>query len=119
MNDPRVSMGQLGVERDVQHDDQAKQKIKQSNALRQLFRDFEDQVEQELCEQDDQASLSSTEVEQQLPEQETLLGVSHAMAAIPEEEMKDDGTPMSWTEEPKLFLCDARGSVDCRVAASH
>ena len=52
--------------------------------------------------------MSSTEVEEQLP---TLArgfnrGVPHYVPAFPEEDMKDDGTPMSWKEEPKLFLCD-------------
>ena len=49
------------------------------------LRDFEEQVERELSEQDDQASVSSTEVEECLPEQKTLLATYHALAAFPED----------------------------------
>ena len=48
---------------------EGKLRVEQSKALPQLLRDFEDQVERKLYEQDDQVSLSSTEVEQQLPDQ--------------------------------------------------
>ena len=38
-----------------------------------------------------------------MPEQETSLAVSHTVTAVPEEDMKDDGTPIAW---PRLLLCD-------------
>ena len=63
-------------------------------------------MERELCEQDDHESLSSTDVEEQVPQQEASLQVSNALTAIPEEDMRDDGTPISWKEEPRFFLCD-------------
>ena len=61
--------------------------------MRQLLHDLEEQMERELYEQDDQTSLSSTEVEEHLPEQGTLLGPYRA--ATPEEDTKDDGTPIT------------------------
>ena len=54
---------------------------KQSNlnkAMLHLLRDFEDQVELELYEQDDKVLLSSTQ-----------------LTVVHEEEMRDDGAPMS------------------------
>ena len=63
-------------------------------------------MEQKLRDQDDLESMSSSAVEKQLPEQQASIEASHTLTAIPEEEMKDDETPISWREEPKLFLCD-------------
>ena len=71
---------------------EVKQQREQAQALRQLLCDFEEHMEREIHEHDDHVSLSSTEVEEQVPEQDTLLEVSHAMTAIPEEDMRDDGT---------------------------
>ena len=78
------------------------QNEKQAKVLRQFFR--EEHMEQELYEQDDHATLSSIEVEEHLPKQDVFLEISHVLIAKPEEDMKDDGTPMSWKEEPKFFV---------------
>ena len=65
-----------------------------------MLHDFEEQIERELH---DQVYLSSTEVEECLPEQGTLLEVHRV--ATPEEDVKDDGTPISWKEEePNLCV---------------
>ena len=55
---------------------EAKRRVEQTKALRQLLGDFEEQMQRELYEQDDCESLSSTEVEEHLPEQEAFLEVS-------------------------------------------
>ena len=71
--------------------------------MRQRLHAFEEQMERELRERDDQVSLSSTEVEEHVPEQGTLLDAYRALIASPEEDAKDDGTPISWKGESKLF----------------
>ena len=72
----------------------------------ELFLDFEQQMERELLSQDDEISLSSTEVEEQLPEPTNPVEVSLVEPPKCEEETGDDGIPISWTEEPDLYLCD-------------
>ena len=59
-------------------------------------------MEQELQEQDDRVSMSSTEVEEQLPEQTMPPELSHLGTQNKEEETKDGGTPISWKEEREL-----------------
>ena len=47
----------------------AKQGKERGEALQQLFQDFEDQIESEALEIGDRISVSSTEVEEQRPEE--------------------------------------------------
>ena len=63
----------------------------QTKTLQQLLRDFEEQMERELYEQDDHESVSSTEVEEQLAEQETSLEVSHILTAVPKKTRRTMG----------------------------
>ena len=51
-------------------------------------------------------SVSSAEVEEWVPEQDTLLEAHCAVMTISEEDTKDDGAPVWLEAEPKLFLCD-------------
>ena len=48
--------------------------------------------------------MSSTEVEEHAPEQETLPEAYRALIAILEEDAKDDGAPILSEEEPKFFF---------------
>ena len=50
----------------------AKQSEEGTTALRQLFQDFEDQMEREIMDLDDHISVSSTQVEEHRPEQDSL-----------------------------------------------
>ena len=75
-------------------------------AMQQLLQDFEEQMEREIYKLGDQVSVSSTEVEEHSPEQDTIPEAYRALMTISEEDTKDDGTPVLWEAEPKLFQCD-------------
>ena len=78
---------------------EVKQRQEQTKGMPQLLFEFEEQMERELYEQDDQVSLSSTEVEEHLRAYRGLIAAS-------EEDTKEDSIPISWKTECKLLLCD-------------
>ena len=87
----------------------AKQDEDAIRALRLLFQDFEDQLERDAVNPEDHMSVSSTEVEEQKPDQDSFLGVHHARANQSTEDEEDDQQHSAHTrseEEPRLYLCD-------------
>ena len=85
---------------------EVKQRQERSEAFKQLLQDFDEQVEPEVLEVDDQVSVSSTEVEECVPEQDTLPEAHHVLMTTSGENTRDDGTPVRLEAEPDLFLCD-------------
>ena len=87
----------------------AKQDEDAISALRHLFQDFERQLERDALDPDDHMPVSSTEVEEQKPEQDQVPAVHHAKVSNStddEEDEQQDNAHTKSEEEPRLYLCD-------------